>query len=473
MHALRRFVPIGFFAVFLAVPAWSKPPPNEAEYKRADTSFYLRRDVHLADPGAVILPASSFRQQDDSYFFQPHKKAPHEIYLLEMHDWLEPITPPSMPLAPTDLGITGDTMQIREMQGDVQVALTGDPTNFAAATDKMTIPNSAIVKTGDNGSAAILFGGVNSARLEPDTQVAVRQVITPTIRSTLVDLKAGAVFSKVGLRPGYKQDYEVRTPSGTAKAKGTDFLTIADASHADVFVAQGVVEFDGPDGKRVAEARSNGKGELEIIQSALAASAGKAAPPAVTDELTMALNFIPTVDLKVKALRDRVAGGGKLTPQEKKYLSLLRRLPALIKLTLVAPPAPPPQPPPAPETPKPVAPAAPATMPPQVETTAPVKPVAESTPAPKKKVKKKVVTTSTEESVSTVPAPSRDIEMRAPFPRGRTTRCRELGVPSVILSLSKDQVSIRRQRTISGAGEQRRFLRASRVRATSSPDHLN
>jgi hypothetical protein len=353
MHVSTRFLVAGVSFLFLIVPAWSQSPVPKAEYKRADSNFYLRRDVLRADPGAVVLPSSAFNHPEawsaggpdpwvGSFYFQPRKKAPTEVYVHGTEDWLEPITPPDMPLTPAELGITPDTMQIRAMQGDVQVALPTNPSSFAPATEGETIPDGTTVKTGANGTAAVLFGGINSARLAPNSEASVEQTVTPDLRSTRVDLKSGAVFSKVGLRPGEKQDYEVRTAWGTALAKGTDFLTVAATDHADVFVAQGTVEFNGPDGQHIAEAKSTGKGELQVIQSALAASVGQAPPPVVTDELTMALNFIQGVNLNVKGLHDRIAAGAKLAPQEKKYLSLIRQVPILAKLALVPPPPPPP-----------------------------------------------------------------------------------------------------------------------------------
>jgi biopolymer transport protein ExbD len=395
MHDRMRLVFFGCFvlALFVAVPARSKPPAaKEVEYKRADSNFYFSRDVKAADPDAVILPETSFRQQDDSYFYLPRRKAPHEIYVKEMVDWLEPVTPPSMPLTPEGLGIAPDAMQIREPQGDVTVALPDNPSNFFPATNRMIVPDGAIVKTGEDGTAAVLLGGVNSLRLAPNSQASVEQTVTPDLRSTRVDLKAGAAFSKVGLRPGAAQDYEVRTEAGTVKVKGTDFLTVVGVDHTNVFLVQGVVEFDGPDGKRMALAKSNGTGEPQIIQSELAARGGKGPPPPVIGEATMAFDFIPTINVKVKALREKEAAGTTLTPEEKQYLSLLRRVPVLIKLSRVEPPP------------------APALQPAAVVAPAPsVKPVvaavpqtAPTSPAPKKEMVKKEAVA---ETVATPPAP--------------------------------------------------------------------
>jgi biopolymer transport protein ExbD len=400
MHDRMRLVSAGclVLALFVAVPARSKPPGSkEVEYKRADSNFYFTRDVKASDPDAVILPETSFRQQDSSYFYVPRRKAPHEIYVKEMVDWLEPVTPPSMPLTPEGLGIAPDAMQIREPQGDVTVALPDKPSNFFPATNRMSLPDGAIVKTGDDGTTAVLLGGINSLRLAPNSQASVEQTVTPDLRSTRVDLKAGAAFSKVGLRPGAEQDYEVRTEAGTVKVKGTDFLTVVGVDHTNVFLVQGVVEFDGPDGQRLALAKSNGSGEPQIIQSELAARGGKGAPPPVIGEATLAFDFIPTVNVKVKALREKEAAGTTLTPEEKQYLSLLRRVPVLIKLSLVEPPPPPAlepaastAPPPAIEPAAAVAPPAPQPAPPApekevVKETPPAKPVAAEKPAPRAK----------------------------------------------------------------------------------------
>jgi biopolymer transport protein ExbD len=388
MHDRMRLVFAGCFvlALFGAVPARSKPPASkEVEYKRADSNFYFTRDVKASDPDAVILPETSFRQQDGSWFYVPHRKAPHEIYVKEMADWLEPVTPPSMPLTPEGLGIAPDAMQIREPQGDVTIALPDNPSNFFPATDRMAVPDGAIVKTGADGTTAVLLGGVNSLRLAPNSQASVEQTVTPDLRSTRVDLKSGAAFSKVGLRPGAAQDYEVRTEAGTVKVKGTDFLTVVGAGHTNVFLVQGVVEFDGPDGHRLALAKSNGSGEPQLIQSELAARGGKGTPPPVIGEATMAFDFIPTVNVKVKALREKEAAGTTLTPEEKQYLSLLRRVPVLVKLARVEPPAPPPQEPAA-AVAAPAPPPAPAPPAPEKEVVkkAPVaEPVAEEKPAPR------------------------------------------------------------------------------------------
>jgi hypothetical protein len=334
---MQQFIRLTFsaLAVLLAViPARAK----QAEYRRTDANYYSRASLLKADPSAVILPEAEVRRQGDSYFMTPRHRAPKKIYVEEMHDWLEPITPPSMPAS---LGIAPDVMQIREPQGDVQVALASAPATFVPATDNMPIPNGSVVRTGGNGSAAVLFGGIDSVRLAPNSEAAVQQTVTPQLRTTEIDLKKGAAFSKVGMRSGEKQDYEVHTPLGVAAARGTDFVTVMMPSRVDVWIAQGTVELTQPDGKVVGTVKSEGTGALKIIRTPLIADAHEAMM-ASAETMTAALDFIPQANLKMKALHDRMAQGVKPTAQEKTYMGLIKKVPCLIELSLIEPPPPPP-----------------------------------------------------------------------------------------------------------------------------------
>jgi hypothetical protein len=337
-----------FLLFVLAAPAWGSALAAPAEYKQADMNYYLRSAVVKAEPRAVILTPGEYHQKGDSYFVK-RAKPPKEIYVQVVRDWLEPITPPSMPAS---LGVAPDVMQIRETQGDVQVEMPSGPGTFVPATEEMPIPNGTVVKTGANGTAAVLFGGVNSVRLSPNSQASVQQTVATDLRSTQVDLKSGAAFSKVGLRKGEKQDYQVHTPFGVASARGTDFVTVAMPDRTDVWIAQGTVQFDQPNGTMVGMVKSAGTGTLKIIRFPVMADAHQAMM-ATAETMTAAMNFIPTVNLKIKALRDEMTQGVKLSSQEKKYLSLIKRVPCLIKLDLVEPPPPPTLAPPPAPTPSP------------------------------------------------------------------------------------------------------------------------
>lgn len=366
MQHLTRFTLSLLLVVALtgAVRA-AKTDAKQAEYKRTGTDYYLKADVLKAFPNAVILDSGSYTQKGDSYFYTPKSKAPQDVYIQVQNDWIEPITPPTMP---TSLGVAADAMQIREPQGDVQIALPTAPANFIPATDKMDIPNGTVVKTGANGTAAVLIGGVDSVRFIPNSSAAVQQTYTPQLRTTEIDLTAGAVFSKVGKRIGEKQDYKVHTPFGVAAARGTDFVTVCLPARVDVWIAQGTVELTQPDGKPVGTVTSEGIGALKIIRFPVMPNA-QDAMMASSQTMTAAFNFIPTVNVYVKELQAKMAQGTKLTPNERDYLNRIKKVPALIKLSLVAPPAPAPAPAPtpAPKPAVPAAPPAPATPPPTLQ----------------------------------------------------------------------------------------------------------
>ncbi len=350
------------------------PAPKSADYKRADQQFYPRGDVLRADPGAVILPATAFMQNGDTYTFTPKKKAPKTLYVEAPTDWIEPITPPNMPAS---LDIPPDQMQIREPQGDVEVALPNAPTSFAPVSDGMTLPDGAVIKTGDNATAAILFGGVDSARLLPHSEAAVQQTVSPTTRTAELDLTAGAVFSKVGTQEGVAGEYQVHTPSGNAVAHGGDFATVLDSGRTDVWVFNGLVAMTAEDGKPAGSATSNGAGALHLVRYPIIADPAQALP-ANAATFTTILDFIPMANQKVAALKSRAAKGTSLSDKEQAYLARIKQVPALIKLAYQEPP--PPLAPPAPPAPPPLAaPPAPAT---KVAPTSTAPPPVATAPAP-------------------------------------------------------------------------------------------
>jgi biopolymer transport protein ExbD len=338
MQHLARTILIVFLGVALAggLRAMEGLPPSvkQAEYRQSDTNFYPRADIVEAHPSAVIVPEANFTRTSDSYLFPTHDKAPKEVWVETVHDWIEPITPPgggaALPMPP-------DAMQIREPQGDVQAALPSAPASFAPVTDGMTLPNGAVLKTGANATVAVLFGGVDSARLIPNSEAAVQQTVTAQTRSAEVDLTAGGVFSKVGTQVGVKGEYEVHTPNGNAEAQGGDFVTLDDDAqtpHTDVWVEQGAVNLVEPDGARIGQASADGRGPLHVLRT----DSVSAPDPALdAQELTEILNFIPLANQKIKALREKRASGVALTAPEQDYLDRIREVPSLIKLTLASP----------------------------------------------------------------------------------------------------------------------------------------
>jgi hypothetical protein len=329
-HVLR------FAALLVAILGWplcaEAADDNTPEYRQADTNFYLKNDVLGADPDAVIVPPDAVTDLGGSFLVTAHRPAP-VVYLQQTRDWIEPITPPSMP---TSLNIPTDAMQVREPQGDVQVALPSAPADFRSVEKGMTLPNGSVLKTGDNGSVAVLFGGVDSVRLAPDSQAAVQLAVTPGKRDAEVDIRSGIIFSKVGQRFGEKGSYEVHTPFGTASSHGSDFVTAVLPQRVDVWVAGGTVGLASPGGRKTS-ASVEGNEAFKVLRFPAAPDEATARAESA-DTLTTILNFIPMANQKLKALSDRTRSGAKLTPNEQAYLGRIRKIPALIKLALVGSP---------------------------------------------------------------------------------------------------------------------------------------
>ena len=343
MHQALRLSSTFALTAVLSLSLSAKTAEKQSQYMGDDAHAYFKADVLRLDPEAIILPESAvtFRLEDlNKIYSVPARKNPKQaIYLEKFTQWIEPITPPSMP---ANLNIPLDAMEVREPQGEVQVALPTAPAAFNNVTDGMIIPNGSVLKT-SNGTVAILFGGVDSARLAPHSQAAVQMTVKPGARDAEVDIHAGIVFSKVGQRIGEKESYAVKTPFGTASAHGTDFVTVALADRVDVWVAQGTVELIAPDGRKIASAESDGKGQLKVMRNPVAKDA-EAALTESSQSLTPLLAFLPMANQKIKTLYDRMKGGAKLTPTENNYLARIRKVPSLTRLTFIPPPTPPPAP---------------------------------------------------------------------------------------------------------------------------------
>lgn len=151
--------------------------------------------------------------------------------------WAEPVTPPN----PKDLPVVAtDEIKLLEVHGTVTVTAPNSSVPVQA-TSGQTIPSGSVVKTGPDGSAAALLGGVNSARLMPDSEGTINQSVSNNKRDTLIDLKNGVVFANVGRKPGETQDFKVKTPAGVAAAKGTAFVVKAEGNHLFVATLNGQV----------------------------------------------------------------------------------------------------------------------------------------------------------------------------------------------------------------------------------------
>ena len=150
--------------------------------------------------------------------------------------WAEPVTSPNAKLP----HVASDEMKLVAVHGAVSVRRPDGTTERGA--NGTLVPTGSHVLTTAGSSAAVLMGGVDSARLLPNSNVVVAQNMEGSVRHTTVDLEGGTVFSRVGRRPGETQRYEVRTPQGVAAARGTEYAdTLRNGIHF-VFVNKGVVD---------------------------------------------------------------------------------------------------------------------------------------------------------------------------------------------------------------------------------------
>jgi hypothetical protein len=150
--------------------------------------------------------------------------------------WSEPVTGPDGQ-APE---VGPNQMKLVEVQGPVSVRLRdGDVRD---GVDGMTVPSGSVVSTEDGASAAVFIGGVDSARLMPDTSASFSQYLAGSVRHTTIKMTRGAIFSRVGRRAGETQKFEVETPEGVTQAVGTEFLDGLQNGHHYIFVQKGTID---------------------------------------------------------------------------------------------------------------------------------------------------------------------------------------------------------------------------------------
>jgi hypothetical protein len=224
--------------------------------------------------------------------------------------WSEPVTPPDGHPPPVAI----DEMKLVDVHGTVTVGMP-DGTK-KTGENGMVVPSGASVKTDDGASSAALFiGGVDSARLLPGTDVSVTHSLSGAVRHTNINLREGTVFSRVGRRPGEKEDYRVSTPEGVAAARGTEFADhrSRDGSghyHHYIFVVKGIVALivNGNTFKIIA---GNGQG------------IGMGSVPPTQDEksvLRQLLQILQQFNVDLNAILEKLNGGsGNLTAAEIQY----------------------------------------------------------------------------------------------------------------------------------------------------------
>jgi outer membrane biosynthesis protein TonB len=132
--------------------------------------------------------------------------------------WSEPITGPDGSAPP----VAADEIKLVELHGEVTVVLpSGD---IQAGREGLAVPSGSTVRTSDNSSVALFLGGVNSARLMPKCELVVTQTVAASLRTDVINLHYGAVFTRIGHRDGETENLSITTPEGTTDAPTSDML---------------------------------------------------------------------------------------------------------------------------------------------------------------------------------------------------------------------------------------------------------
>jgi len=144
--------------------------------------------------------------------------APGETKIQKLY-WSEPITAPDG----TAPSVAVNEIRLVEVRGTVTVIAPGGMEQNG--TEGMVVPTGATVRTAFNSSAALFMGGVNSARLMPNCELTVSQTLAGPVRTNVINLRAGAVFSRIGHRDGETENYSIITPEGiTNGAEANDMM---------------------------------------------------------------------------------------------------------------------------------------------------------------------------------------------------------------------------------------------------------
>jgi hypothetical protein len=195
-----------------STPATANSDPADAPASAA--SLFAGPGPSLASQLHPILPptAPDVAPTPTATAANDLPKGPMKLY------WAEPVTGPDGSAPPIAL----DEVKLVELHGTVTVVLpNGESEN---GTDGLVIPSGSTVRTADNSTVAVFMGGVNSARMMPRCELVVTQEYAGSLRTNIIDLHRGAVFSRVGHRPGETENYTVRTPEGSTKGESDNML---------------------------------------------------------------------------------------------------------------------------------------------------------------------------------------------------------------------------------------------------------
>jgi len=126
-------------------------------------------------------------------------------------------------LSSTTLHAEPESGKVTVAVGDVQViAKAGDAPVAIKAGDKVAIGST--IKTGAGARAVVVITSRSAIRIAENSEV-VLEVIDETVlpKKVTIDLKDGSLSALLKPNAAGELDFQVRTPSGVAAARGTFF----------------------------------------------------------------------------------------------------------------------------------------------------------------------------------------------------------------------------------------------------------
>ena len=148
----------------------------------------------------------------------------------------------TMVLSSTTLYAEPESGKVTVAVGDVQViAKAGDAPVAIKAGDKVAIGST--IKTGAGARAVVVITSRSAIRIAENSEV-VLEVIDETVlpKKVTIDLKDGSLSALLKPNAAGELDFQVRTPSGVAAARGTFFSVAVKDGKGFAQVTEGRVD---------------------------------------------------------------------------------------------------------------------------------------------------------------------------------------------------------------------------------------
>ena len=125
--------------------------------------------------------------------------------------------------------------------GTVTAEAPGEAQRQLAKDDNVVVGST--VKTGANSRAVIVMTRQSVIRLGQNSEAVIEVLDDAAAQPrVLIDLKAGSIGTMIQQQAGRQMDFKIKTPTGTAAARGTTFAVAVEDGKGFVKVEEGQVE---------------------------------------------------------------------------------------------------------------------------------------------------------------------------------------------------------------------------------------